>query len=161
MSAKQATEYCPESNVPVDQCVGCRKEHMPKHVHLELPPEMLARIDEARKTPAGEIKRNEWIRRAIEQALSRTDLAVDEGAKRLSTNRVRVPASAAAPAERPDTRLRADERIPKGAAVMVGPEGGVVAAQSYRQSVPGPNVENVRSSAQAKKDVKPLPKGKR
>ncbi|HXO85913.1 MAG TPA: hypothetical protein VN803_10375 [Gemmatimonadales bacterium] len=34
-------------------------------------------------------------------------------------------------------------------------------AKPYRQSVPGPNVENIRSSAQAKGDFRPYPKGKR
>lgn len=32
------------------------------------------------------------------------------------------------------------------------------AEQPYRQSVPGPNVEHVRSSERAKRDVKPIPK---
>lgn len=29
---------------------------------------------------------------------------------------------------------------------------------AYRQSVPGPNVENIRDSARAKRDVQPIPK---
>jgi hypothetical protein len=31
----------------------------------------------------------------------------------------------------------------------------------YRQHVPGPNVENIRSSQQAKQGVEPMPKGQR
>lgn len=42
--------------------------------------------------------------------------------------------------------------------VEVDDDGRVV---PYRQHVPGPNVENIRSSSQSKRDVKPYPKGKR
>lgn len=40
-------------------------------------------------------------------------------------------------------------------------EEALTGRRPYRQSVPGPNVENIRSSAQVKGDVQPRPRGKR
>lgn len=45
---------------------------------------------------------------------------------------------------------------------VVNREPSKPAERPYRQHVPGPNVENIRSSSQSKRDVKPYPKkGKR
>lgn len=50
-----------------------------------------------------------------------------------------------------------------GRVIVTGPFADSTAATTwaglYRQSVPGPNVENIRSSSQSKRDVSPRPKG--
>lgn len=57
---------------------------MDKHVHLVLDEDLRDRIDEARKTPAGEIPRNAWLRWAIEQQLDQIEAAAAKPRRRRS-----------------------------------------------------------------------------
>ena len=84
-------------------------------INLRVTNELLHLIDDAR----GDVPRNRWIARLLENALSAHD---ERGAALLAAYR-----------EPPIER-------------------------TYRQHVPGPNVENVRSSGQVKRDIRPIPK---
>jgi hypothetical protein len=102
-------------------------------LHIVAPEELVARIDAA-KGPGQ--SRGDWIRRAVEQALALGQ--VDE---------LREDARHALDSLPPEATVR-------DAAKALEPP----MARYLRQ--PGPDVRNIRSSQQARRDVKPFPKGK-
>ena len=111
---------------------------------LEMSDSLFRQVDAAR----GDVPRNRWIRRAVERALGEAD-AVENPPR--STKREKDVVPSPAPAE----------QSTKGIVDFTGAQmSGAPGTRPYRQHVAGPNVENVRSSGQAK-DFKPYPKEKK
>jgi hypothetical protein len=93
--------------------------------------ELVKRVDAAR----GDVARERWLRRTVERALVLCEIdRID--AERYEEN----------PSESPAARQQ------------LGPLPAAI-PQPYRRQ-PGPDVRNIRSSQQARRDVKPFPKGK-
>jgi hypothetical protein len=100
-------------------------------------PELQQRVDAVR----GQVPRERWLREATERAVAHIERAA----------RGQIIVGGAVHNGSP----------PHSPSVLV--EGSFESRdQRYRQTAPGPNVENVVSSGQAKRDVTPIPKnGKR
>lgn len=116
-------------------------------LHIVVSDELVARIDAA--LGVGQ-PRADFIRRAVEQALGHSGLASDSGS---AAARRPDPASA----EQLEGKAQpADESFSHLAGVPVV-RASALAAKPYRQSVPGPDVENIRSSDA--RPFRPYPKG--
>lgn len=150
MSASHSTEFCPESNVPVTECVGCMAE--PRELRrlqadyeraAARTEELRARRDTAIRELVAAGHSHAWIFRILDGKITRSRIG------QIAQNATVEQASS-------DPNPQGDGAV--HGFVTGAPRSAAPAERPYRQSVPGPNVENVRSSAQAKRNVKPIPK---
>lgn len=114
----------------------CYDVPMSTRLHIVMPDGLLARIDAA--LGPGQ-PRADFIRRAVEQALGEPIGSTHGG---------------------DDGQGRGEPRDGRGAEArtVVSPATVPAPAERHRRQ-PGPNVENIRSSSQSKRDVSPRPKG--